>query len=1330
MNKHMDKRSVRSFLIGFGFCWVLAWTAQAQAASLSLSQQPLFLTTGVAPNLFVTIDNSQSMRWGFMPDSMNPSTTCSGSSVSDCTTTYNGYSVDAIRTSRRAKSSTYNPLYYNPDLTYTPPYTVTLNSDGTVTNAPLSTSFTKAWINGYKTSKGYFDLSSTYRVTWEYDTSWTSSSTNATSYTGYTSYTNPNRVYYLAANPSADFGATSSSTSTTGSSTASSYSASTDKTGSNQSLNNATVSVSKSGSSCTATISSSSSSASSSTTSNGVTTTTKTVTTTSYSNVACNKSGNTYHITAAATSTPVTTTTVSSSDRTTSAVPAYYYVYDTTLSTCTTASKENDNCYKLVTVSDTSGLNGTDERQNFANWYSFYRNRELLAQTSANLAFSTLSEDMRFGWQGLGTSCVLSNSYLSSYSCAGLTSSYDNRLRPFTGLHRVNFFTWLADINFNQGTPLLAAYDRVGTLLKSTGVNAPYAATLGSAEKPIRSCRPSYAITITDGVWSDSTLPDNANYDNTARTLPDGAAYSPMAPYKDSASGTLADLAFKYWATDAQTSLDNNVPSYTKEATTTTVSQYWNPKNDPATWQHLTSFFVGIGLSKALTNPAWDGDTYSGGYSQLLAGTLAWPSASSASQNNVYDLWHAAINGRGEFFSAESSTDLVDALDSIATRITQTNSASASQTSSPLLESDYTSTYTYVPTFSSSDWSGDVTKYLRSTSSSTAQWSSQSQLDTLYASGNKAYSSRKVYMAKSTATHGLASFAWSNLTSTQQSALNKTLSGTADSYGSKRVDYLLGDRTYESSSTTPSFRVRGHVLGDIIDSTPARVAAPSSSTALMNATVSSSSTSYSDFKATWANRETRIYVGANDGMLHAFNDDGEEVFAFIPSAVVDNLYKLSDPDYANTHQYYVDGTPVTGDVYFDGAWHTVLIGTLRGGGRAVFALDITDPDNIKLLWEKSASDSQYSELGFTYSKPVITRLHTGEWGVVLANGYNSTNDKAVLYLMNVADGSRIGNALEVSDSSTTANGLSSPYVADINGDLIADYVYAGDLHGNLWRFDLIGDSLTSTATTGNLKVAFSNNPLYTAKASSQSGATTLVQPITASPYLVKHPTGTGYIVIFGTGKYLESGDAAADTTKAMTIYGVWDRQTDGSSATSTPALTYANLQQQTIGSDETITYTSTTGTRVSTTANTVSSNTVSWYDASTNKNGQYGWYINLLLTGEMVVSKPFVLSDTLIMSSLMPNDDPCESGASTYLYALDPYSGGGTDSLLLGTSTSYSRLALSGLLSGVTPFVYSDGTISLSGTSADGSSDLNSSVKLDGTSNRRQTWRVISNQAD
>ncbi len=1252
------------------------------ATALNLSQVPLFLTEGVAPNIMVTIDNSGSMKWAFAPDTMNPS---SGS-------TYYGYTADQIRTSRRAKSSTFNPLYYNPAVTYDPPYTVSY-SDGTVTSTPMSTSFTAAYVNGFKSARGSLNLSTGYMVSWDYDTSrgtTAASSSNSTywSYSNYATYASPDKVYYLAANPTSDFAATATTSAYTGSSTSTTFTPSDDSTATVK----VTTKTSNKVTTCTATITVTSSSS------------------TSYSSVSCSISGSTYTVSA--------TRTTTTADRTKIAVPAYYYSYNTALTGCT-KSIHDDACYKLVTVSTTSGTGGTDERQNFANWYSFYRNRELATQSAANLAFAELSADTRLSWQALGTSdtCITSTSYLSSYNCRGLdsssTSAYDNRLGDFSGSHRAQFFTWLGDIYFNQSTPLLGAIDRVGNLLSATGKYGPYAKVIGTTETPVYACRASYSITLTDGIWN--VAGSHGEYDNTSRTLPDGQSYSPKAPFKDATSNTLADLTFKYWATDAQTTVANEVPTYTKESGT---DLYWNPKNDPATWQHMVSYFVGLGLTNTLTNPAWGGDTYSGDYSALVAGTKSWPASSSGSSNNVYDMWHAAINSRGEFFSAESPDSLLEALKSIVTRINETSTASANQAiSSPLTDSDYSSANSYIPSFSSEDWSGTLIKYVRTTAASTEAWNAQTLLDTSYPSGNTAYASRPIYIAGGTALSGLQSFAWANLSSAQQTTLNKTLDSTADSNGSKRVSWLRGDRTNEGTL----LRSRGHILGDIVDSTPVLVTTPSSPVSKMDALVGD--TSYTAFKTTWASRATRVYVGANDGMLHAFDDNGNETFAFIPSSVMNNLYKLMDPEYTSSaHQYFVDGTPTVADVYFSGAWHTVLVGTLRGGGRALFALDITDPDNVKLLWEKSYSDSAYAELGYTYAKPVIARLHSGDWAVIAANGANSATDKAVLYVMNVADGSLL-KALTATDSVSGANGLSSPYVADVDGDLIADYVYAGDLHGNLWRFDLIGTagSLTSTATASNFRVAFGGTPLFTASATTYAAtASNKTQPITASPYVIAHPSGTGHLVIFGTGKYMEAADAAADTSKAMSIYGIWDTQTSGASVTSTPALTTSKLQVQTFGTATSITYTSTNGSTVTTAASTLSSNTLNWY----NDDGSiktYGWYIDLPLTGEMVVNKPLTVSSSVLITSLAPNDDPCQSGASTYLTLIDPYTGGtSTDTTLdLGQSTVYSRLQLNSLIGGAS-------VLSLNGEISLHNSDSSSGgVGVSGQSNRRQSWRDV-----
>ncbi|WCE06596.1 pilus assembly protein [Pseudomonas sp. JBR1] len=1282
----------------------------AQAAALNLSQQPLFLANSVGANLFVTLDNSTSMQMAVVPDASN---------------------TDAIRPTRRAKSAAFNSLYYNPSITYPAPYAVTYSTAGGLTRTRLSTSFTSAYVNGYRSSLGSVNLASDYRVSWSYNPNLVTTDPNVARGS---SYGNPglqnNSPSMLAENPSQDFfssGTYHGTSSTYGTLTLLNILLG---TGFTENINGAQVSISDASllerlltgralnGGCLASIANTSA--------------------VTYSNVTCARNVN-YDFLGLISSVNYTVTANTNISAAITGVQAYYYLYDTTLSTCLPATLQTEGCYRRVLVGATSGPNGTDERQNFANWYSFYRSRALAAQTSTNLALADASENLRLGWQALGTSdsCIL---VTANANCRGISNTsstaYDNRLRPFTGAHRAAFFTWLGDVYYNQSTPLLQAVARVGELLKTTGNESPYAFQPGTSEAPVYGCRASYSLVVTDGIWNSAL--NSGNVDGTAATLPDGQQYSPQAPFQDGTASTLADLAFLYWRTDAQPGLDNKVPPYNTVSTneaqgTRTLSPYWNPRNDPAIWQHLTGFYVGIGLSSALVNPAWGGDTFSGGYSGLAAGTTSWPVAgadNSVNQNNVYDLWHAAINSRGEFFSAENASDLITSLGKVVTRITQSTSVGASQTVSPTQVGDTTALFTYAPSFSSADWSGDVIKYQRTATTRTRIWSAAQDLDTRFATGNSTFATRKIYMAKGGT---LTDFAWANLSASQQTSLNRTSGGATDTYGSRRVDYLRGDRGQEAPGATPAFRPRSHILGDIVNASPVVVDSPNSPIALMNATVGDNS--YATFRTTNAARERRIYVGANDGMLHAFNDQGQEVYAFVPSAVIGTLNRLTERSYnGGGHQSYVDNTPVVGDVYFNGAWRTVLIGTLRGGGRGIFALDITNPNAPVLLWEKSDADASYKDLGFTYAQPVITRLHTGGWGVVVSNGYNSAQDNAVLYVMNVADGSLI-KALPASDNIATPNGLSSPFVADVDGDLIADYAYAGDLHGNLWRFDLIGTSLTATAAADNFRVAFGGRPLYTAQASSVApGTTNFVQPITASPSVVAHPSGTGHLVLFGTGKYLEASDALANTSKAMTLYGIWDRQTDGSAAGSTPVLTIANLQQQTLGTDQRISYTGSAGSSVSSTANTVSTTVVS-YDSTTAANGKQGWYLNLPLNGELVINKPQLFNSTLLMSSLIPSTDACTAGVTTYLYALNPYTGGNNSGLFnLGLDTVYGRIQLDGLLGGIVPFLYGDGRFSLEGTLADtamyGSDGRAQEGGLPGKSppSRRQTWRVITNQ--
>lgn len=1074
---------------------LLSVAQSIQAAALTISQEPLFLTEGVAPNLIVTLDDSGSMAWGYAPD---------------------GISGD--HATRRFKSNYYNPMYYNPLVTYAAPKKVTYNSGtGQTTITEYSTSFTAAYINGYNTSKGSVNLSNNFRPTREYNP--TSSSQT------------------LANNPSLDFSASNRS--------------------------------------------------------NGV--------------------------------------------------AAYYYLRDNSLSGCSANSLTDEDCYKYVAV-------GAAERQNFANWYSFYRTRALATQSAANLAFYTLPENVRVTWQMLNSCTAMSG----SGNCTGATgATYNNRLKNFSGNHRQEFFKWLGDTPANGGTPLRTAMDRAGKFLSTTGISGAYAHTPGSVTNPQYACRPSYQILMTDGIWNGGG-PTVNNYDNTNQSLPDGVAYTAQAPFKDGSSNTVADLAFKYWAEDASP-IANNVKPFTPYKNNNAVTQYWDARNNPATWQHLVTYTLGLGLTRSLTDPAWNGSTFTGGYTALANGTKAWPTVGADNANNPYDLWHAAINSRGEFFSVDSPDGMVDAFKAILSRIADRETSAAAISVESAVAS--LNNEAYYAKFSSDTWSGELIKYdINSSGALSMAWNARSTL-------NSVQNNIKINNGAGT----LVPFTWANLSPAQKTAMNRTAAGVPDALGSARVDFIRGSRDGEGTT----FRERAYLLGDIVHSSPVVVGTPDRMPGLMNPLGSSTdATSYTKFKQDKAGRTKQIYVGANDGMLHAFNDSGNQTFAYIPTAVIEKLNRLTDRGYNASHEYFVDGTPVVGDVFFGGAWHTILVGTLRGGGRSMFALDITDPGNISLLWEFSSTDD--ADLGFTFTEPVITRLHNGKWGVVMSNGYNSTNDRAALFILDAENGNVL-RKLVVDGGAGLVNGLSSPKTVDINGDLITDYVYAGDLLGNVWRFDLFSTSVTpafrktDSVANSTFRVAFGGKPLFTA--SNSSGR----QPITVAPTLIRHPSGIGYMVTAGTGKYIESSDAQADTSQAMTLYGIWDRQTAGETASTTPSINRSMLVQQTMGTPANVTFTDEDASGTVTSSQNrdlrlISRNPVEWYNdavpPATRTVKSYGWYLDLkegsTMKGELVATPMTSRADVLLVATTTPNDDPCESGIDRWFIAIDGITGGAT----------------------------------------------------------------------
>jgi type IV pilus assembly protein PilY1 len=734
-------------------------------------------------------------------------------------------------------------------------------------------------------------------------------------------------------------------------------------------------------------------------------------------------------------------------------------------------------------------------------------------------------------------------------------------------------------------------------------------------------------------------------------------------------------------------SCNNPSPSTSSVSTTCTGSNTLLPGLNSS---HTRTFTPSSAtLITNLQNPLWYAAKWGGfGDSNNVTGstpvTGQWDSANSGTPNN--------------YFLVTSASNLKTQLAAAFNQILQKNSSVAAPAVSPQLGVN-NSNATYVNSMNVAYWSGDLTKTTVTTTTtattSTVNWSAAAQMP--------AWASRNIVMANNAGT-SLQTFNATNMgTRTYPGAT------TDNKLTDDEVSFIRGDTSKEVSD----FRRRASLIGDIVNSGPAVVTTAKYIPAIAEA-LGGSPGDYQTFKNTQASRRGQVYVGANDGMLHAFDTTtGVEKFAFIPTAVISNLKALTKQTYntdSSLHRFFVDGSPVISDIYFGGAWHTILIGTLGAGGREIFALDVTDPDSITLLWEYTSQTD--SDLGNTFAMPVVTKLHSGDWGVIVGNGYNGNNGNGSLLVINAATGALIK---KLTTSVAVDNGLSSPVVLDFDSDGIADYVYAGDLNGNLWRFDLNGTSTSSWV------VSFSNTPLYKATVSDANNAA--VQSITAPPVVIRHPTGTGILVIFGTGRYFTSADKTS--TDLQTLYGIWDKQASNSA----PTLNRANLQAQTITAQSTSTFSSTIQT-----VRTVSANNVDW-------TSKYGWYLDFAVgstyLGERLVDPMNLTPSVLFVSTRTPSTDVCTPGITGWSYGLDPNTGGATtfsvfnfsrtgtitdaDKLNGGVVSAYATVA-GGLAFMSNSSTNVAGAVNGSNVSADGSlMGVSLGNKFDG----RQSWRVM-----
>ncbi len=580
-------------------------------------------------------------------------------------------------------------------------------------------------------------------------------------------------------------------------------------------------------------------------------------------------------------------------------------------------------------------------------------------------------------------------------------------------------------------------------------------------------------------------------------------------------------------------------------------------------------------------------------------------------------------------------------------------------------------------TFDTSDWSGDLVAIPVLVNASNVvslgtsnTWTAATQLAALPSPAT----SRNVYIGNSGATSNpvASRFQWSSLSSTIQGYLNTPGgSQTADGLGQYRLNYLLGDKSKEGNP----FRTRNKLMGDVINSGVIYEGDPS--TNILSST-------YSTFYNANVGRTQAVYVGANDGMFHAFNAlTGAELFAYIPSWLASKLSLLTNTTYPQSHQSYADGTAAVGEAELSSGWKTVLVSGTGGGGRGVFALDVTNPSSFSasnVLWEFTNSDD--ADLGYVIGRPQILKMRTSDasattptykWFAVVASGVNnyvpdtnngnifSTTGQPALFFLDLSKPS--GTAWSLGSNyykvSFPTNSTLNPTVADgminfspvFDNQLAVSQIFAGDLQGNLWKlnFATYGASNWSLANLSAFHTGTSSVipiPLYIAQDS-----TGKVQPISNAPRVVAAQASNAQYLLFGTGKYIEVSDRSDTSTQSeYMVYDDGSGNTDGGSSSSAIS-SRSNLQAGSINA--------TTG------VVTVPAFTPGLATSTTAAGIKSGWYVDLPTSGERQVSNGTVFGTQIVFGTLIPaatgvGSSCAAAGGSGNIYNVNFLTGSGS----------------------------------------------------------------------
>ncbi|MBT9495139.1 MAG: PQQ-binding-like beta-propeller repeat protein [Paucibacter sp.] len=891
---------------------------------------------------------------------------------------------------------------------------------------------------------------------------------------------------------------------------------------------------------------------------------------------------------------------------------------------------------KVAARTDCSGAtcSHAEEMTNFANWFAYYRTRMQSMKSSATRAFAPVANNRRVGFMSLNNNT--GSDFLN-------LDTFEDKTTAPASTHKTQWFTKLLAASPSNSTPLRGALATAGRLYggkyNGDSINGV------SVTDPMQySCQRNFTILSTDGYWNGSA-PNQL--DGTTDIGDQDGELTGAKLDGDKTPNTLADVAAYYFATDLRTGKTGDAECNSNK---TGGDVCGNGSDSPL--QNMRTFTLGLGAAGFMqfsagaytddTNPdfnavknATTANPSAGVCGWQSSGACRWPLPEGDKLTTIDDLWHAAVNGDGTYFSASDPTSLYTGLsEALAAIDVQTKAAAAATTSNPNVSSGEDEVF--VSNFNSGEWSGDLqSQHINTTTGvvdgSKFDWSARTLLD-----GRT--SPRTIYLFNSGGTKNRKSFDWDSLDSTEKSYFETShitasgralsqfcgfgaycLSGASQSAaaGKALVNFIRGDQSNEGilSEANKFYRKRVHLLGDIVNSEAVYVA---------KSGFEYIDTGFADHKAIVDKRQGMVYVGANDGMLHAFSaETGEELWAFVPTPVLPNLYRLADKSYPTQHEFYVDGTPTVQEIYDGAKWRTLLVGGLGAGGRGYYALDVTDPSSPEMLWEFTSTED--SRLGYTLGKAEIGKLKDGTWAVFFGSGYNN-DDSGSLFILNAGTGALIRN---IAASGSTGLGHIRGWVDNGDADNTIQRVYGGDELGNVWRFDV--NNISGLGAAG-----YDAQLLATLKAPNGSA-----QPVTSRPELGQ--VGVTVMVYVGTGRYLGTSDLSS--SQVQSIYAIKDRM--GSDSWGDPRDPLNKFVQQTLADS-----TCPTNSSICTAGATVRTNVA---PKPVNLSSDGGWFVDLPKSKERVNTDPQLALGTLVVNSnvIDASGDVCKVGGSSFANFLD-----------------------------------------------------------------------------